>query len=618
MRFARALEAAPMSTALALAVAAFALTVRKVAPHHLSEGRTRLALLLAFLCFAMALLAAALRRLPPLAGSLALDRHHRLAGRLTNAVCFIGLPRDARTPLMEAAIEDAAQHAGRLSPVEAVPLVVPRGASVALLLLFGVATTASLEVRTRVAALPPHVEPEGLAMSPDDLELFREASRSLAQKESSPELRAAVDRFNQLIEDIAQKRLDRSEAFRRMEAIERELLKGEAADAKRLQAALSETARDLDKSALAKPLSEALAKGDLERAKQALRELSKRIEGKEKGKPEKAELERLQKALAQAAARRKEAVEGLEAKRAELEEELRDKRQRDASADAGASSARDQDELRKKERELERLDREREQQERVARELERLDREIRKAAEDLLRDSGMSAEDLKRAAEGVEEMQREQMTQQEKEELRQRLQELKELLRQQGKGGKPRLARMMRFGKRAQGEGERPQGESGEPGEGSQSEPSGEGKDGPGKSGPAGGQRWVLGPSGQKVLTIGLGAGAPMPSGAGDEGSGPAHGPGQGAGHDGNVDGKATNSAMRTQDVEAHAVDAQSGPTNSEVILSAAEKGFRGQGYKKVFTQYHTVAEAQIGKDDIPDGYRFYVRRYFQLIRPRE
>ena len=109
-----------------------------------------------------------------------------------------------------------------------------------------------------------------------------------------------------------------------------------------------------------------------------------------------------------------------------------------------------------------------------------------------------------------------------------------------------------------------------------------------------------------------------MPSGAGDEGSGPAHGPGQGAGHDGNVDGKATNSAMRTQDVEAHAVDAQSGPTNSEVILSAAEKGFRGQGYKKVFTQYHTVAEAQIGKDDIPDGYRFYVRRYFQLIRPRE
>jgi hypothetical protein len=54
------------------------------------------------------------------------------------------------------------------------------------------------------------------------------------------------------------------------------------------------------------------------------------------------------------------------------------------------------------------------------------------------------------------------------------------------------------------------------------------------------------------------------------------------------------------------------------VILAAAEKGFKGSGYKKVFTQYHTVAEDQINKEKIPDGYRFYVNRYFQLIRPRE
>ena len=54
------------------------------------------------------------------------------------------------------------------------------------------------------------------------------------------------------------------------------------------------------------------------------------------------------------------------------------------------------------------------------------------------------------------------------------------------------------------------------------------------------------------------------------------------------------------------------------LILSAAERGFKGKPYKKVYTDYRTVAEQQINKDKIPDGYRFYVHRYFQLIRPRE
>ena len=47
-------------------------------------------------------------------------------------------------------------------------------------------------------------------------------------------------------------------------------------------------------------------------------------------------------------------------------------------------------------------------------------------------------------------------------------------------------------------------------------------------------------------------------------------------------------------------------------------RGFKGGPYKKVYKDYRTYAEQEINKDEIPDGYRFYVRRYFQLIRPRE
>ena len=50
----------------------------------------------------------------------------------------------------------------------------------------------------------------------------------------------------------------------------------------------------------------------------------------------------------------------------------------------------------------------------------------------------------------------------------------------------------------------------------------------------------------------------------------------------------------------------------------AAERGFVGRRYKKVYTDYQTVAEESLAKDEIPPGYRFYVRRYFQLIRPRD
>ena len=53
------------------------------------------------------------------------------------------------------------------------------------------------------------------------------------------------------------------------------------------------------------------------------------------------------------------------------------------------------------------------------------------------------------------------------------------------------------------------------------------------------------------------------------------------------------------------------------MIEGAAERGFASRGYTKVYREYETVAEQALGKDEIPGGYRFYVRRYFELIRTR-
>src|SRR5262249_23918268 len=96
-------------------------------------------------------------------------------------------------------------------------------------------------------------------------------------------------------------------------------------------------------------------------------------------------------------------------------------------------------------------------------------------------------------------------------------------------------------------------------------------------------------------------------------------GQGWGTGHDDNVQGKqATNPKVGTPDTQVQGNDTGQGGSRSEVILGAAERGFASKGYTKVYREYHTVAEEALHKDEIPGGYRFSVRRSFQLIRPRD
>lgn len=641
MRLARALAVLPSALVAGLGVAAVTLAARKLFPERLSNPRAVEILAVTAALVLLALLAVTLRRLAPGAGTIALDRHHRLHDRLTNALAFEAVAPAERSALMEVAIDDGCERAARLEPAQAAPLRASSELLAPLALGAGVAVLALLYVPAAVFVPPQAKQIDALAMSPDDIELFRDAAKALDRPDQSPEMKAALDKFNQLIEDIDKKRLDRTEAFRQMEAIERELLKGAEADAKEFEDALKDAAEELKKSDLSKPVGESLEKKDLDKAQKDLKALAEQLKSGAK-KPDKAALEKLQKALARAAERKKEALAAINEKRNEVREDLlKKKEQKKDDPDAGPKNEEDERLLKKKERELERLDREAEQKERVGRQLERLDRELAKAAQDLMKDLGLSAQDLEQAAEDINRMQQEQLSEKEKEELRQRLEELREQIRQQGEGGKKRMARMMKFGKRARGSSGKGQKGDGEKGDGEKGDQEGddqEGQDGQGQEGKDGkdgqgqgkgagkGQQWVIGPGGKKILIPGMGQGGQgdMPGGQGagqgegKDGQGAGQGKEAGTGHDANLAGKRTDLKSGTTDVQQQGLDTQQGPSNSQVILSAAERGFKGAGYQKVFKDYHTVAEQQINKDQVPDGYRFYVHRYFQLIRPRE
>jgi hypothetical protein len=91
-----------------------------------------------------------------------------------------------------------------------------------------------------------------------------------------------------------------------------------------------------------------------------------------------------------------------------------------------------------------------------------------------------------------------------------------------------------------------------------------------------------------------------------------------GNGHDPNIRGKATQLKATTVDTDVSGADTGQGGSRRQVIHGAAQRGFVSRAYKNVFREYETVAEVSLAKEEIPGGYRFFVKRYFQLIRPRD
>ncbi|MEI9937099.1 MAG: hypothetical protein WDO69_07725 [Pseudomonadota bacterium] len=542
-------------------------------------------------------------------GSIALDQFHGFHDRVTSALSFSQVPLAERTPLMQAAIEDGVLLAHRLDPRRAVPIGVPRELGVVLALLLGLCALSLLEVR-QFRQLPPPTAFEPMVMSPDDIDLFRDVAKELQAKNDDPNALVAVRRFNQLVEDIAEHRLDRHEVFQRMGDLERDLKDNLELDRDARDDGLKGLARELEKSGLSKAAATALDEKRLADAEKALRELAEKLKKKE-GRPSAAELDKLRQALEKASRSNEERARSIDQRRRELEEEHKSLlKKKNDKPDAGASPDQDK-KLADNERRLEHLDREKNRVERSQKQMSELDKQLAQAARDLMRDAGQSAQDLEQGAQDINRMAKQETSDEQKQELLKKLQEMRELMRQQGKGGKDQIERLQKFSQRARGQSGSGQGK---PGEGQGEGQRGGKKDGPLRLGTGPGSVSIEVP----VPQSGSGQGQGQPSGDKPGGSDPGAGESYGSGHDPNLAGKATDLKGKTTDVTAAGADTGQGAASSQVIYGAAERGFVGRGYKQVFTDYQTVAERALSQDEIPSGYRFYVRRYFQLIRPRE
>jgi len=567
------------------------------------------------------------------AGARVLDRFHGFHDRLASALEFSEMSSATRTLFMVAAIDDAISLARTAQPPRAVPLRVPRAFGLALLLAGCCLWLSRLEIRERVSStVEPHmIDPFELA--PDDIDEVREFLERAKSNGAGEEVKTAAVEIERLVDDIAAHRIDRTETFRRIEGLDRKLSEGRDVDPQVVARILERIGHELEKAELSRRAGEALAKSRLDEAADELRRLSAHLR-RPSDRPSSASIERLRGALEKAAAQVAQRRQELDEQRRRVADDLL--KRRASAADAGEEG--EHSLVDRQQRELERLDRDIAAESEAERSLEQLDRELEQAAADLAKDLGISADEIGRSAEDVHRVAGEQMTRREKEELRDKLRELRDLARQQPNGadGQRRLVQVRQFGRSARGESGGPSGSDGVGGsEGSaQDRAMGEADGAPGAAGESpqrnaqggaegaatGGETWILGPNGEKVLMLSKGPQGQGQSPPGAEGeSGQAMGGRTwGNGHDPNIRGKATQLKATTVDTDVSGADTGQGGSRRQVIHGAAQRGFVSRAYKNVFREYETVAEVSLAKEEIPGGYRFFVKRYFQLIRPRD
>ncbi len=556
-------------------------------------------------CFALAwalpvlgLALGALRPVPRLLAARLLDRALGTPDPIASAWSFAVVEPAARTPFMRACLQAAHGRAAQADPARALPLREPRALRPALVLGLGVLALSALEVRVPAAPRTLQAQRPRL-LHEDDVQAFRQEIAPILHAEAvDPGTREAARELNALLEALRDGRLDRARALAALRGLERRLEAADSAgDERALREALQALGRTLGRDSLAQSVADALRDAD---AAQARNELEKLAHAIDQHAPSAEAARKLERALARAAQRDHDAQsERLQRARAQLDRLL--KKKRDA---ANPQSEQERRLLQKKQRELDRLRREQQQREQAERQLDALRRELGSAGGSLGSGSRQAAAGhLQQGAQSLGQAQHAQRSAEQRRRLRERVQELRELISKQrqqqqagagrpGQRGKGALS-LQRFARDARGE---------------QPKAGGEGKQHgkllmPGQGG---------GEPGATLIVPGARGGDAQLLQEAQRNAGPA------AGRGGRPEqGAPTRLDSSHVDTRVAGVEGE-GPTRSEVIREAGQHGFVSESYRRVHADYERHAEAVLERDKIPGGYRFYVRRYFQLIRPRE
>jgi hypothetical protein len=594
LRMGCALAVALRGATPALLTAAACIAGARLCPGH--ERALALGLALLGAALAGATLCALAYPLPFERVATMLDQRNGLDSRLGSALSFAAL--SARDPFMRAHIGDALRAAARVDARASVPVAAPARlyARVGAAALVALAALAVHRAPARLRpALAAHVAaPERMVAAEG-----RAALAATVRDATDPEVRAVVDRVTALLEAFERGAIDRKQLLAELSEIERALAATEPGDPTPLARALAEMGDALARTRPTAALGQAVQGSDPAGAERELAQLAERAQGAPGlDASARAQTARALADTAQAMRRLLDPTHPGEAQkqRALLEQQQRQLEQlRRAPQDAKTAEQR---------RQLERLTRNRARDAATQAQLEQLARDLQESAEQMGSGAGPGRGDaaqrqsaLTRAAPRLGQLVREARGQAAGARIRAQLGDLKEAMRRAGEAGKSGDGKgamsgfLARAGQRATG------GvlvERGDTAQGDVELMSGGAPSAAAAAGQAPGQPGAA--SGSARAAVGGGIGR-------DPGGAPF--------------GAATRPAGKPRDV-AVAGNEGEGARRSEVIYTAAERGFATRSYRRVYADYTRVLENVMRDEQIPPGMRYYVKRYFDLIRPRE
>ena len=611
----------------------------------------------AALAFGLTAAGALLRAWPSIdvvAAAQKLDRAHGLHDRLSTAVSLATgesiSPSDA--DFVEAQLRDALRFLDDVDPRQAAPFQTPADTRLLALLAVGVVIVGLIPIANHQKELPPPaffqhdrvLDSATLALERDRLEQLRR------QLERLPDHRAQeiLDEIERLLNAVENREISEREFLEAIDALMERYFgdeaRNEADTLATIEEALAEAARQI-REEFAETLAEhpeleavmeALEAGDQRAASEALQEFAENFKDSDLTSEQIERLADLLEAFADQLDKHSDALQDLYDQHREQFEALQEQMQSGDAPEGMEDLLRDAEQAMNQARE----DLEAQQDSEAQRQLERLSAQLEEAAQDLResqptpgqadgeegqgdpdgqRREGQDADGedgpdgprppeeardpdqpdyrnevsrkMEDTARQLEEMEQEQERAQQREEIRRQLEEMRESM---GRGDRQDEERDERRGEQMQDFMDRARGEQPDQPERHQA---GDDEVGAGDDSSVGQEGESYEGEGEYDGESGSSGGRDTEQLAGDD------------------EGLQEFDTVRE---EISGQDTGEGPSRSEVIRVASEGGFATTEYQDVYADYHEIAEEVMRREQVPDGYRYYIQRYFQLIRPQQ
>jgi hypothetical protein len=588
-----------------------------------------------------------------------IDHAHDLHDRLSTALSFTRGGQPASDRFARAQIEDALAHADSVDVQRAVPLEMPRDLRMlgGFAAAFGFLWMVSPPSHQHPLPEPPEIKHDPIlddatiAMEKEEIERMKEKLEGT----DDPEAEEVVREIEELVEDAEKRRISGREFLERVEKIEKKHFPDEgpnepsmAEDLKKAAESVEkEMGEELKKDESAQKAVEAMKNKDLDEASKALEKMAEEMKSDEKTNPERMKrLSKLMKKfaenldrdklrkmaekhekLARKLAQKMQNQGGLsneEKRRLEQAKKKADDLREELGSNGGSGSS-------KRQRQLKRLQRKTEQ----------ASEQLKKAAKQRQKQQGSSqsndekknepdyrnqaSKSMKQASKDVQKGQKQQQSKEVEKMARKQLEQLRESIKRSRPGGGQK--RRAQKGSQQGSSGEkmkdylkRAKGESGESSkrQGQQSGQKGAQKKRDGSKGRQGKEstgRSSDSKSGRRADNRKNGSSQSKGSGSNQSNKSSSQA-GDGAGKKALGDKTSLDDTKRK---DSHVEGRQGkGPSKSQVIKTASQKGFATREYKDVYSDYSSVAEEVMEREDVPRGYRYYVKRYFELIKPRQ